>query len=595
MEHQIIPQHLSILAMRSSGYRDAAHAVAELIDNSIQAGLGVNSGTNVEVLCVDSQELVNERRRRRISEVAVYDNACGMDAETLRIALQFGNGTHLDAEFQDGIGKFGMGLPNSSISQCRRVDVWTWQNAKCLHSYLDVDEIANGTLVEVPEPEESEFPKRWLNLVRDELGPHGTLVLWSKLDRIRWKTSKSFLENAEFLVGRMYRYYLSSGRAQIRMAAFQDERTTLQCTLDADARPNDPLGLMMNTVCPDPWSDTAPFERYGDVENIDVFFRGQEHRVEIEYSICKTAVRREGGSAPIGRWAAKNQGVSVVRAHRELEINRSFDIHYDPRERWWGVEVRFPPALDELFGVTNNKQAATAFGEMDLEEDAKFYGLSKTDFEQQLRDDDDPRRALYTISQAIRSTLSTLRQQIKRMRDGAGDGAKRREPSPSEDIATRATKRRQEEQGIEGTSDTQERTQSEEDRRRELESELIEAGHREDVAKEIAVEYVKRNIKFLFERVDFPGAAIFDVKSKAGTIIVRLNTRHPASDKLFDLIQSPSEDASLETPALTGLKLLLTAWARMEDEANEPRRIQLEDTRVQWGTIARDFLMATDE
>ena len=35
-------------------------------------------------------------------------------------------------------------------------------------------------------------------------------------------------------------------------------------------------------------------------------------------------------------------------------------IGYDPRERWWGAEIEFPPTLDEVFGVPNNKQAATA-------------------------------------------------------------------------------------------------------------------------------------------------------------------------------------------------------------------------------------------
>ena len=34
---------------------------------------------------------------------------------------------------------------------------------------------------------------------------------------------------------------------------------------------------------------------------------------------------------------------------------------YDPRERWWGIELEFPATLDELFGLTNNKQVAARF------------------------------------------------------------------------------------------------------------------------------------------------------------------------------------------------------------------------------------------
>ena len=106
---QIIPPSLAIKAMRDSGYRDSAHALAELIDNSIQA-----AATRVEVLCLDKVEVVQQRSRRQVDRIAVYDNGHGMTAETLRMALQFGNGTRLNSEDQVGIGKFGMGLPNSS-------------------------------------------------------------------------------------------------------------------------------------------------------------------------------------------------------------------------------------------------------------------------------------------------------------------------------------------------------------------------------------------------------------------------------------------------------------------------------------------------
>jgi len=38
-----------------------------------------------------------------------------------------------------------------------------------------------------------------------------------------------------------------------------------------------------------------------------------------------------------------------VRAGRELDLDQAWVIKYDPVERWWGVEVEFPPALDEQF------------------------------------------------------------------------------------------------------------------------------------------------------------------------------------------------------------------------------------------------------
>jgi thioredoxin-like negative regulator of GroEL len=84
-----------------------------------------------------------------------------------------------------------------------------------------------------------------------------------------------------------------------------------------------------------------------------------------------------------------------------------------------------------------------------------------------------------------------------------------------------------------------------------------------------------------------------DVKAKAGTIIINVNTRHPASEHLFELLKPSNSDA--DPPALKALKLLLTAWARLEDEAGDARRQHLEDIRQDWGRLARDFLQEAAE
>ncbi len=75
--YEILPARLAVHAMRKSGYRDTAHALAELIDNSIQAGLECNECTNVEVISIDTTYLVQQKRMQQIEKIAVYDNACG--------------------------------------------------------------------------------------------------------------------------------------------------------------------------------------------------------------------------------------------------------------------------------------------------------------------------------------------------------------------------------------------------------------------------------------------------------------------------------------------------------------------------------------
>ena len=87
MPDDIIPTELAIRAMRDSGYRNTAYALAELLDNSAQAEASL-----IEVFCIEETELIQERKRKRIKEIAVLDNGTGMPDAVLRKALQFGNG-----------------------------------------------------------------------------------------------------------------------------------------------------------------------------------------------------------------------------------------------------------------------------------------------------------------------------------------------------------------------------------------------------------------------------------------------------------------------------------------------------------------------
>src|SRR5690349_3242180 len=103
-----------IQSTRESGYKSTASAVAELVDNSLQAGA---QWIQIKIEAVD----VTDKGLR----FAVLDNGSGMDAATLQQALRFGGTTRFNK--RDGLGRFGMGLPNASLSQAKRVEVFTWQ------------------------------------------------------------------------------------------------------------------------------------------------------------------------------------------------------------------------------------------------------------------------------------------------------------------------------------------------------------------------------------------------------------------------------------------------------------------------------------
>lgn len=596
MSFSIVPTHLAVKAMRDNGYKNAAYALAELMDNSIQAG-----AKHVELLCAERTTQLAQRQRRRMHQIAVLDDAQGMDAETLRMALQFGNGTRLDPAMQDGIGRFGMGLPASSISQCQRVEVWTWQDGieNALYAYLDLDEIAAQTMTDVPEPTHAPVPDLWRQ-VGNAWGETGTLVVWSDLDRMMWRTATALFGNSELVIGRMYRRFLADGRVSIRFVAF-DETNPRSIANEQYVKPNDPGYLMTGTSTPAPWNDEPMFALWGEEEVTHmVSFRGQEHPVKIRYSLAKEEARKghSPGSRDYGRHAARNTGLSIVRADRELELDESWSDASEPRDRWWGIEVEFPPALDEIFGVTNNKQHAHNFSEFaNLDLDELLNGRSLAELREELEEEDDPRAPLLEIANQIEKTKSVL-QRLLRAQTATEDRRSRKrhaDPNSPESRATEVTNQRKDE-GHHGQSDDDENLPQDQ-RKNEIERELENQGMSEGAAKELAARTISDGLKYVFAEADLESPAFFSVKQKGGSIIITLNTSHPAYDSLVEVLEREDPDETEEGlrarlhSAEDGLKLLLMAWARYEDEQPDgTRRERAQETRLDWGRLARQFL-----
>ena len=84
-DNQLFMPEMTVQAMRDSRYRHPANAIAELIDNSIDA-----RASKVDLLVKETEVVVNTRRRSRISQIGVFDNGHGMSRETLVQALRFG-------------------------------------------------------------------------------------------------------------------------------------------------------------------------------------------------------------------------------------------------------------------------------------------------------------------------------------------------------------------------------------------------------------------------------------------------------------------------------------------------------------------------
>lgn len=601
---QIIPSRLAIKSMRDSGYKNTAYALAELIDNAQQAG-----ATVIEVLCLQKRERIRHRERARLSKIAVLDNGSGMDTETLRMALQFGNGSHLDD--RSGIGRFGMGLPNASISQAGRVEVWSWEIGpdNALYTYLDLSEIESGEMRLVPDPVLSPVPNEW-RTVSEHFSKSGTLVVWSKLEshRLTWKSAKATLINTERLAGRIYRRFIADGTVHIRLFAREENGDVVY---DQEASFDDPLYLKPTPLVPAPFDQEAMFDHVFD-DTLSIDFDGNVHDVNVRYSVARAKTvelagsTRNRGRTPYGEHARRNMGVSVVRAGRELTLDQGWCIGYDPRERWWGAEVEFPPALDEVFGVTNNKQAATHFAElatMDWEQmregDEEFR-----DVVERLKDEGDPRGYLLPLQDSIKRNLGQLRDIIGSQGKGQRSSRRERHDSDKPDEPTRQAdeqwKKRSKARPIPG--EDRPRTDDDYD---EIERDVLEKGYAPNEVAELLRLIRDADLQVVFLEADFPNPyQLFNVEIKGNLTEITFNRKHPAFMDIFGTVNTVDEDVShlqLEDVlerlirAVNATKILFAAWARYEREAGVDNARRLERIRYAWGQIAANFLDPEDD
>lgn len=325
-----------IQATRDSGYKGTASALSELVDNAIQA-----RATEIAI-SISSHETGADDKA---IEISIFDNGCGMDPFTLRQALRFGGSTRFGD--RGGLGRYGMGLPNASLSQARHVCVYTWQQepAKAkgkakppavFMSYLDVDDIAHKRLEDVPRPELIKSPPAQCK------GPSGTLVVWTRCDRLDNRRIATIARKLESELSRRFRHYLWGD---------------MRITINGDAlRPFDPLYVHPNAtitgahlfgdeLCYEVCADPAEPSKTGFVR-----VRFSELPVHEWQSLSNDAKRQKGIS--------KGSGISIVRAGREVDYGWFFmgTKHKENYDDWWRCEVHFDPILDEAFGITHTKQ-----------------------------------------------------------------------------------------------------------------------------------------------------------------------------------------------------------------------------------------------
>ena len=304
-----------IRAVRESGYLSISTALAELVDNSMQA-----SATEVAIS-------ISRDGADALHEIVVEDNGCGMSKAELELCLRFGGSSRFDS--RQSFGRFGMGLPAASLSQARRIEVTAWRNSGYERTVaLDVDAIVAGgdpTLVARRGPRGR--------------SASGCRVRWMQCDRIEYRRLVWLERSLHRELGRMYRRFIDSG---------------LRLTIN---------GTPVEAI--DPTMLTT------EVEGSSACLAFEELCYELETTGGGTAiVTVRFAMLPVERWhhldnltkrrvgIVGNGGVSILRAGREIAsgwylLGGKRKENYDD---WWRCEIEFDPSLDEHFGITINKQ-----------------------------------------------------------------------------------------------------------------------------------------------------------------------------------------------------------------------------------------------
>ena len=115
----------TILSDRSSGFKNTAYAVAELIDNSIQSASRLNQKKReVSLIIVEEKQLIGNKNFDRISEIHVFDEAEGMGEITLGKALSKGQSENKNDQGFGKMGRYGFGLYMSSISMPKNCNTY---------------------------------------------------------------------------------------------------------------------------------------------------------------------------------------------------------------------------------------------------------------------------------------------------------------------------------------------------------------------------------------------------------------------------------------------------------------------------------------
>jgi hypothetical protein len=518
-----------IRGIRDLGYKHTGTALDEQIDNADQAG-----ARNIHVLWDTSG--------KKPTWMAVADDGHGMEPDMIRLAMAWG-GTHREND-RHGFGRYGYGLPSSAVSQGRRFTVFSKTEAMTEYSSvtLDLDDMSEGKYndghrIVIPEGKVTPLPAALAARLKElTFKPSsGTIVLMEKLDRLTWTTALGLKQNLLPHFAVTYRDYLRN------LDIFVD---------GTQIKPIDPLFLTPGALYYD--EDSQRAEALPEARFTVTNSEGVECPVIVRYSympprfgqVDKTKER--GKNNQRFRIRADNNGIIVMRNHRQIDVvgSKRGVLYFNNDDRYVGVELDFPPSLDEEFSITTSKQSVVISDRM--WDKLKEHGLIE----------------------AVQQMRARYDTEKKKLRDAGGS----KEPTASGKTMVEAEK-------FSKTSPSdRERLQKRGEANLERQAEQVaeKTGRPKiEVVKELRAETAKR--PYVVKEESSPGAPFYRAEQLGGARVVWLNTAHRFYTRVYK-----GQDA---TPRLrAAIEVLLFVIGSCEVESIDDRARFYVSERAEWST-----------
>ncbi len=351
-------------SMRNNDFTPEA-AIAEVIDNSIEA-----EAKNIKIKIFQSTP--PGKRKERPHTIIFGDDGIGMDKKTIQYALQVGWSSRFNS--RKGIGRFGVGMTYGAIRVCEFVEIYSREKGgNWLYTNLDIEDRPDNQQPGIEPVIEKQPPKELLSLV----GDFGTLIIWKNIDRIGPEFD---IKELRHWIGRTYRKFI--GEKIVKNKKIQKNDNVRNIFLEVDGEKSskieafDPLYLIPEQFHILPENETAEVKDDQEYEFIVHDVDAPPGKEKFGKIIIRTSLTPKGWRKKAkesgrskennARWIYENEGISFLRAGREVSYDRIPDFGPERRthDRFWSCEIEFEPILDYQFSVKNIKVGARPLKEL---------------------------------------------------------------------------------------------------------------------------------------------------------------------------------------------------------------------------------------